>query len=34
MNDICLTDPDMTQSELNAAAAALSSQRLSQGPRV
>lgn len=31
---IALTDPDMTQSELDAAAAALSSQRLSQGPRV
>jgi hypothetical protein len=31
---IALTDPDMTQAELDAAAAALSSQRLSQGPRV
>lgn len=31
---IALTDPDMTQSELDAATAALSSQCLSQGPRV
>ena len=31
---IALTDPDITQAELDAAAAALSSQRLSQGPRV
>jgi dTDP-4-amino-4,6-dideoxygalactose transaminase len=31
---IALSDPDMTQSELDAAAVALSSPRLSQGPRV
>ena len=31
---IALTDPDMTLSELDAATATLSSQRLSQGPRV
>ena len=31
---ISLTDPDMTQAEVDAAAATLSSQRLSQGPRV
>jgi dTDP-4-amino-4,6-dideoxygalactose transaminase len=30
---IALTDPDITQAELDAAAATLSSQRLSQGPR-
>lgn len=31
---ISLADPDMTQAEIDAAAAILSSQRLSQGPRV
>ncbi len=31
---IALTDPDITQAELDAASATLSSQRLSQGPRV